>query len=105
MVVLAHSLLTAALTFNVAQCLRWNFQTMGVAAACAASPTMFCFSFSHGGHIGMIFEMVGTVQYEDMDHTIQRAVEMLVCQREDGELLHQKVTLQLRQPNQLPLTQ
>lgn len=41
---------------NGTQCLLWNIQTMGLAAACSVA-TMFCFSFSHGGLIGMIFEM------------------------------------------------
>ena len=109
---LAPAFLYAAATFNIATqslpLMNVNVVsacTMTTLAAACSMAAMFCFSFAHGGQIGMIFEMYRNCAgaYADMDNTIQRAIRMPVCQREDGELLHQKIALQLGRPNQLPL--
>lgn len=101
--VLAPGLPTAPLTTSLsAYCgisKPWIWQQCAVLPWCFASASLM------EDKLAWSLRCVGTVLYEDMDHTIQRAIQMPVCQQEDGSLLHQKIALQLRRPNQLPLTQ
>lgn len=57
--------------------------------------------------MGMILEMYENCigAYVGMDQTIQKVIRTPVCQREDGELFHQKIALQLGRQNRLPLLQ
>jgi len=107
--VAAPVLVALAAALNLAQCLPLlgaTVQTVATSAAALSSAlAMFCFSFAQGGQIGMIFEMYRNCagSYADLDNSIQRALRIPVCQREDGELFHAKVALQLGRPNELPL--
>lgn len=67
-----------------------------VAAGCCVLAAL-CSSFSHDAQVGMIYEMYREVAgtFEDMDKEIQRNLRLPVDQREDGELFHQKIALQL----------
>jgi hypothetical protein len=106
--VAAPVLVATAALLNVLQCVPAvaSAPTATAAALCSAVG-MFCFSFAQGGQIGMIFEMYRNCagSFADMDNTIQRALRMPVCQREDGELFHQKIALQLGRQNHVPLVQ
>lgn len=81
-----------------------SVQTTTVAAMCSVA-AMFCFSFAQGGQIGMIFEMYRNCagSYADLESTIQRSIRIPVCQREDGELFHEKIAMQLGRENLVPL--
>lgn len=109
-VMLTQSFVIAAAALNMLQFLPWQFPfpllTTGLAGACSVA-AMFTFSFSHGGQIGMILEMYENCigAYVGMDQTIQKVIRTPVCQREDGELFHQKIALQLGRQNRLPLLQ
>lgn len=109
-VMLTQSFVVAAAVLNMLQFLPWQFPfpllTTGLAGACSVA-AMFTFSFSHGGQIGMILEMYENCigAYVGMDQTIQKVIRTPVCQREDGELFHQKIALQLGRQNRLPLLQ
>jgi hypothetical protein len=76
----------------------------GVAAACSIVAVLVS-SFSNGGQIGMIFELYRNCAgyYAEMEQDIQSTMRILVCQREDGELYHQKIALQLGRRDQMPL--
>lgn len=104
--VAAPALVGMAALLNILQCVPAvaSAPTTTAAALCSAM-AMFCFSFAQGGQIGMIFEMYRNCagSFADIDNTIQRAIRMPVCQREDGELFHQKIALQLGRENQVPL--
>lgn len=109
-VMLTQSFVVAAAALNMLQFLPWQFPlpllTTGLAGACSVA-AMFTFSFSHGGQMGMILEMYENCigAYVGMDQTIQKVIRTPVCQREDGELFHQKIALQLGRQNRLPLLQ
>jgi len=76
----------------------------GVAAACSIVAVLVS-SFSNGGQIGMIFELYRNCAgyYAEMEQDIQSTMRIPVCQREDGELYHQKIALQLGRCDQMPL--
>ncbi|KAH9558228.1 hypothetical protein CY35_07G127000 [Sphagnum magellanicum] len=76
----------------------------GVAAACSIVAVLVS-SFSNGGQIGMIFELYRNCAgyYAEMEQDIQSTMRIPVCQREDGELYHQKIALQLGRRDQMPL--
>ncbi|CAM6088158.1 unnamed protein product [Calypogeia fissa] len=67
-----------------------------VAAGCCVMAGMIS-SFSHDAQVGMIYEMYRDVAgtFLDMDKEIHRNLRLPVNQREDGELFHQKIALQL----------
>ncbi len=76
----------------------------GVAAACSIVAVLTS-SFSNGGQIGMIFELYRNCAgyYAEMEQDIQSTMRAPVCQREDGELYHQKIALQLGRRDCMPL--
>ncbi len=76
----------------------------GVAAACSIIAVLVS-SFSNGGQIGMIFELYRNCAgyYAEMEQDIQSTMRIPVCQREDGELYHQKIALQLGRRDQMPM--
>jgi hypothetical protein len=76
----------------------------GVAAACSIVAVLVS-SFSNGGQIGMIFELYRNCAgyYAEMEQDIQSTMRVPVCQREDGELYHQKIALQLGRCDQMPM--
>ncbi|CAM6009977.1 unnamed protein product [Sphagnum balticum] len=76
----------------------------GVAAACSIVAVLVS-SFSNGGQIGMIFELYRNCAgyYAEMEQDIQSTLRVPVCQREDGELYHQKIALQLGRRDQMPM--
>ncbi|KAH9558223.1 hypothetical protein CY35_07G126500 [Sphagnum magellanicum] len=76
----------------------------GVAAACSIVAVLAS-SFSNGGQIGMIFELYRNCAgyYAEMEQDIQSTMRVPVCQREDGELYHQKIALQLGRRDQMPM--
>ncbi len=76
----------------------------GVAAACSIVGVLVS-SFSNGGQIGMIFELYRNCAgyYVEMEQDIQSTMRIPVCQREDGELYHQKIALQLGRRDQMPM--
>jgi hypothetical protein len=75
-----------------------------LASACSIA-AVFGSSFSNGGQIGMIFELYRNCAgyYEQMVHDIQSTIRVPVCQREDGELYHQKIALKLGRRDNMPL--
>jgi hypothetical protein len=84
---------------------RWpEIQLGGVAAACSIVAVLVS-SFSNGGQIGMIFELYRNCAgyYAEMEQDIQSTMRIPVCQREDGELYHQKIALQLGRRDQARL--
>ena len=101
--IVAPAFAAAATFFNMVQCLP-GVQATDLAAVCSIM-AMFCFSFSHAGQVGMIYELYRNCAgaYADMDHSIQRAIRLPVCQREDGALFHQKIALQLGRRDRIPL--
>ncbi|CAN5974405.1 unnamed protein product [Sphagnum jensenii] len=76
----------------------------GMAAACSIVAVLVS-SFSNGGQIGMIFELYRNCAgyYVEMEQDIQSTMRVPVCQREDGELYHQKIALQLGRCDQMPM--
>jgi hypothetical protein len=80
-----------------------GIQLAGVAAACSIVAVLLS-SFSNGGQIGMIFELYRNCAgyYAEMEQDIQSTMRIPVCQREDGELYHQKIALQLGRRDQMP---
>ncbi len=76
----------------------------GVAAACSIVAVLVS-SFSNGGQIGMIFELYRNCAgyYAETEQDIQSTIRIPVCQREDGELYHQKIALQLGRHDQMPM--
>ncbi|CAK9276711.1 unnamed protein product, partial [Sphagnum jensenii] len=81
-----------------------GIQLAGVAAACSIVAVLVS-SFSNGGQIGMIFELYRNCAgyYAEMEQDIQSTMRIPVCQREDGELYHQRIALQLGRRDQTPL--
>lgn len=100
----APVLVAMAALLNLVQCGYRVPMTSSAAAVCSVA-AMFCFSFAQGGQIGMIFEMYRNCagSYADLENSIQRAIRTPVWQREDGELFHEKIALQLGRQNLVPL--
>ncbi len=75
-----------------------------LASACIIA-AVFGSSFSNGGQIGMIFELYRNCAgyHEEMVQDIQSTIRVRVCQREDGELFHQKIALKLGKRDNVPL--
>jgi hypothetical protein len=65
---------------------------------------VFAASFSNGRQIGMIFELYRNCAgyHEQMVQDIQSTIRVPVCQREDGELYHQKIALKLGKHDNIP---
>jgi hypothetical protein len=83
----------------------WPGIHLAALASTCSIAAVFGSSFSNGGQIGMIFELYRNCAgyYEQMVQDIQRTIRVPVCQREDGELYHQKIALKLGRRDNMPL--
>ncbi|CAK9279124.1 unnamed protein product [Sphagnum jensenii] len=84
---------------------RWPGIDLAALASACSIAAVFGSSFSNGGQIGMIFELYRNCAgyYEQMVQDIQSTIRVPVCQREDGELYHQKIALKLGRRDNMPL--
>jgi hypothetical protein len=94
---------SAALLSLLGSC--WPGIHLAALASVCSIAAVFGSSFSNGGQIGMIFELYRNCAgyYEQMVQDIQSTIRVPVCQREDGELYHQKIALKLGRGDNMPL--
>ncbi|CAK9883149.1 unnamed protein product [Sphagnum jensenii] len=104
LVMLAPVLAGSAALLSLLGCCQPGIHLAALASACSIA-AVFGSSFSNGGQIGMIFELYRNCAgyYEQMVQDIQSTIRVPVCQREDGELYHQKIALKLGRRNNMPL--
>jgi hypothetical protein len=101
---LAPVLAGSASLLSLLGCCQPGIHLAALASACSIA-AVFGSSFSNGGQIGMIFELYRNCAgyYEQMVQDIQSTIRVPVCQREDGELYHQKIALKLGRRDNMPL--
>ncbi|CAK9237400.1 unnamed protein product [Sphagnum troendelagicum] len=101
---LAPVLAGSAALLSLLGCCQPGIHSAALASACSIA-AVFGSSFSNGGQIGMIFELYRNCAgyYEQMVQDIQSTIRVPVCQREDGELYHQKFALKLGRRDNMPL--
>ncbi|CAK9279151.1 unnamed protein product [Sphagnum jensenii] len=101
---LAPVLAGSAALLSLLGCCQPGIHLAALASACSIA-AVFGSSFSNGGQIGMIFELYRNCAgyYEQMVQDIQSTIRVPVCQREDGELYHQKIALKLGRRDNMPL--
>jgi hypothetical protein len=101
---LAPVLAGSAALLSLLGCCQPGIHLAALASACSIA-AVFGSSFSNGGQIGMIFELYRNCAgyYEQMVQDIQSTIRVPVCQREDGELYHQKIALRLGRRDNMPL--
>jgi hypothetical protein len=101
---LAPVLAGSAALLSLLGCCEPGIHLAALASACSIA-AVFGSSFSNGGQIGMIFELYRNCAgyYEQMVQDIQSTIRVPVCQREDGELYHQKIALKLGRRDNMPL--
>jgi hypothetical protein len=101
---LAPVLAGSAALLSLLGCCEPGIPLAALASACSIA-AVFGSSFSNGGQIGMIFELYRNCAgyYEQMVQDIQSTIRVPVCQREDGELYHQKIALKLGRRDNMPL--
>ncbi|CAM6009660.1 unnamed protein product [Sphagnum balticum] len=101
---LAPVLAGSAALLSLLGCCQPGIHLAALASACSIA-AVFGSSFSNGGQIGMIFELYRNCAgyYEQTVQDIQSTIRVPVCQREDGELYHQKIALKLGRRDNMPL--
>ncbi len=94
----------SAALLSLLGCCQPGIHLAALASACSIA-AVFGSSFSNGGQIGMIFELYRNCAgyYEQTVQDIQSTIRVPVCQREDGELYHQKIALKLGRRDNMPL--